>query len=57
VADVGDAVRAESAHRWSQGATGRQALAYRIRHTFAKTADVVAGQVDRDESARGRVRP
>jgi hypothetical protein len=57
MADVGDAVRAESAHRWSRGAKGRQAFAYRIRHSFARTADVVAGPVDTDESARGRVRP
>jgi hypothetical protein len=57
MADVGDAVRAESAYRWTQGAPGRRDFAYRVRHGFARTADAVTGPVDPDQTARGRVRP
>jgi hypothetical protein len=57
MADVGDAVRAESAHRWRLGMPGRKAFGYRVRHSFARPADAVAGPVEDEKTAGSRVRP
>ena len=56
-ADIGEAVRAESAYRWRLGATRREAVRRRVRRTLDGTADVVGGVLDRDHEERGRVRP
>lgn len=45
-ADVGDAVRAESAHHWRIGARRRAAVRYRMRRKLAGAVETVSSAVD-----------
>ena len=54
-ADVGDAVMAESVHRWRSGAARRRAIRYKARRTVGGTVDAVAGAVT--GTLPGRSRP
>ena len=56
-ADLGDAVRAESAFRWRLGAPRRQAISYRVRRTVSATVDAVTGAAGARNTAKGRARP
>jgi len=56
-ADVGDAVRAESAHRWHLGAGQREAIRYRVRRTVSWPVDAVVSIVGGSSPRRSRARP
>jgi len=55
--DVGDAVRAESAHRWHLGAGQREAIRYRVRRTVSWPVDAVVSIVGGSSPRRSRARP
>ncbi len=49
-ADLGDAVRMESAQRWHAGASHRREIRYRIRQTLSRTTHALTGTIERGES-------
>ncbi|HUF36101.1 MAG TPA: hypothetical protein VMN37_09135 [Gemmatimonadales bacterium] len=56
-ADVGDAVKAESVHRWRLGAVRRASIAYRVWRVVSGTVESVVGAVGGSLSGRSRARP
>lgn len=55
-ADVGDAVRAESAHRWRQGTVGRASIRYRLTRSVSGTLGGLVSRVEVALSGRSRGR-